>query len=191
MRKLLLLLIMLMTGVTCSLAQYRDVTMPETPKQAGYKNYQAENTGFWCAFEADGASSVMVHSPNMQFVGLTFTGGYRINEFLRIGAGLGGRMYVNNADVRDTDNKFGVPIFANARGNFISAYDRDGVPFWSLNVGYVTNENVFASPTVGYSFGGIRNNFLIGVSYFISGFKDCNKKNQAYSYFGLKLGYEF
>ena len=74
---------------------------------------------------------------------LTFTGGYRINEFLRLGVGFGGRMYVNNASVRNTNSKFGIPIFANVRGNFISAQDRDGVPFWSLNVGGITKEGAF------------------------------------------------
>jgi hypothetical protein len=77
------------------------------------------------------------------------------------------------------------------RGNFISAYDRDGVPFWSINAGYAVNDGVFASPTIGYSFGGLRNNFLIGISYTISRFKDYKKENTTFSYFGLKLGYEF
>ncbi len=172
-------------------AQYRDVKMPDAPKHTNYRNYSAENSGFWCAVEAEGGSSVMVQSTNMQYVGATWTGGYRVNEFLRIGAGLGVRYYVNNADVRDTDNKFGVPIFANVRGNFISAYDRNSVPFWSVNIGGITNEGFFASPTVGYSFGGLRNNFQIGINYTITSFKNCTKENTAYSYFGLKLGYEF
>lgn len=100
-------------------------------------------------------------------------------------------MYVHNAQVRDTDNKFGVPIFANARGNFMATYDRDGVPFWSVNIGGMTNEGFFVNPTVGYSFGGLRNNFQIGLSYSLNCFRDYTKKNTAYSYVGLKLGYEF
>lgn len=186
--------IFLMLAFTLSIvanAQYRDVKMPNAPKQTNYKNYDAENSSFWCALEAEGGSSIMVHSPNMQYVGATWTGGYRINEFLRVGAGLGVRYYVNHADVRNTDNKFGVPIFANVRGNFISAYDRDGVPFWSVNIGGITNEGFFASPAVGYSFGGLRNNFQISISYTITSFKNCAEENTAYSYFGLKLGYEF
>lgn len=172
-------------------AQYRDVKLPNAPKQTNYRDYETENKGFWCGIEAEGGSSVMVHSTNMQYINLSWTGGYRISEFLRFGAGLGVRYYVNNAYVRDTDNKFGVPIFANARGNFISAYDRDGVPFWSLNIGGITNDGFFASPTIGYSFGGLRNNFQIGISYTITSFRNCYKTNMAYSYFGLKLGYEF
>lgn len=186
--------VFLILALTLSLAanaQYRDVKMPDAPKHTNYRNYDAENSGFWCAVEAGGGSSIMVNSTNMQYVGAEWTGGYRINEFLRVGAGLGVRYYVNNADVRNTDNKFGVPIFANVRGNFISAYDRDGVPFWSVNIGGITNEGFFASPTVGYSFGGMRNNFQVGICYTITSFKNCAKENSVYSYFGLKLGYEF
>lgn len=190
MKRLFLSILVLVLTINIS-AQYRDVKLPNAPKQTQYRNYEKENSGFWCAFDAEGGSSVMVNSTNMQYVNLSWTGGYRINEFLRFGAGFGVRYYVNNADVRDTDNKFGVPIYANVRGNFISAYDRDGVPFWSLNIGGITNEGFFASPTIGYSFGGLRNNFQIGISYTITSFKDCNQVNMAYSYFGLKLGYEF
>lgn len=182
---------MMLVGVMSAYAQYREVKLPEKPTLPEYKDYITQQQGFWYSIEAEGGSSIMSEKTNMQFVQLTTTAGYRFSEFLRVGAGLGGRMYVHNADVRDTNNKFGVPIFANIRGNLISAYDIDGVPFWSLNIGGITTEGFFASPTLGYSFGGLRNNFLIGLSYTISTFTDCTKENVAYSYFALKLGYEF
>lgn len=172
-------------------AQYRDVKLPEKPNKPGYRDYTNQESGFWFAIEAEGGTSVMEKKKNMQYANLTFTGGYRINEFLRVGAGFGGRAYVNNAEIRNTDRKFCMPLFANVRGNIISAYDRDGVPFWSLNVGGITDDGFFFSPTLGYSFGGLRNNFQIGISYTLSSFKDCSNKDASYSYFGLKLGYEF
>ncbi len=190
MRKIIFSLVVLAIGVTAQ-AQYRDVKLPEKPQQTRYTDFEHKEKGFWCALDLDGGSSIMRDTPNMQYVNLAFTGGYRFGEFLRIGAGIGGRYYFNNADFRNTANEFGVPLFANARGNFMSAYDRDGVPFWSFNVGGITNEGFFANPTIGYSFGGLRNNFQIGLSYTITSFKDCAKTNRAYSYFGLKLGYEF
>lgn len=171
-------------------AQYREVNLPQKPEHLNYKDVIAEDKGFWCASETEGGSSIMETKTNMQFINLSFTGGYRFNEFLRIGVGLGGRMYVNNAYVRNTDSKFGIPIFANLRGNFISAYDRDGVPFWSINLGGITREGLFLNPAIGYSFGGTRNTFFIGLSYTLTRFKDFTKSQQNYSYFGLKLGYE-
>lgn len=171
-------------------AQYREVNLPQKQKQSNYKEIITENKGFWCAFETEGGSSIMEKKTNMQFFNLSFTGGYRFNEYLRVGAGFGGRMYVNNANVRNTDSKFGIPIYANLRGNFISAYDRDGVPFWSVNLGGITKEGLFLNPTIGYSFGGLRNTFFIGLSYTLTNFKDYTNSQQNYSYFGLKLGYE-
>lgn len=174
-----------------SFAQYREVRTLQQPKETNYRDYTSQEQGFWYAVEAEGGSSIMDHKTNMQYVNLTFTGGYRINEYLRVGAGFGGRMYVNNASVRNSNSKFGIPIFANIRGNIISAKDRDGVPFWSVNVGGITNDGAFFSPTIGYSFGGLRNNFQVGVSYTLSNLKDNTGVRQNYSYFGLKLGYEF
>lgn len=190
MKKAFIAMLML-TIVSVANAQYRDVKLPDAPRHTNYRNYEMENSGFWCTFDLECSSSVMVRHRNMQYTGLAWTGGYRLNEFIRIGAGLGVRYYVNNGIVRGTDNNFGLPIFANARGNFISAYDRDGVPFWSFNIGGITNEGLFASPTIGYSFGGLRNNFLIGINYTITNFKNYHNTRMGYSYFGLKIGYEF
>ena len=191
MEKYLSLIILAFMICFVSNAQYRNVKLPEAPKQTGYKNYNFENAGFWYALEAESGSSVMEQKKNMQYANLTFTGGYRLNEYLRFGAGLGIRYYINNAEVRNTDNDFVFPIFANLRGNFISAYDRDGVPFWSINAGTITKEGLFASPSVGYRFGGLRNNFQIAISYTVSQFKNYNEENTTYSYLGLKIGYEF
>ena len=133
----------------------------------------------------------MEHKKNMQYTNLLVTGGYRLNEYLRAGVGFGGRAYLHNADVRDSDNKFVMPLFVNVRGNIVSASERDGVPFWSLNVGGITSEGFFASPTIGYSFGGLRNNFQIGISYTVSRLDNYQRQTKTFSYFGLKLGYEF
>lgn len=191
MKRWIFLLCVLSCTVVAGYAQHRKVRLPEKPKQAGYTDYSQQESGFWCAVEAEGGSSVKVHGPNMQYVNLWVTGGYRVSEYLRVGVGIGGRMYVHNAYVRDADSKFGMPIYANVRGNFLSAYDRQNVPFWSFNVGGITHEGFFANPTLGYSFGGLRNNFLLGLSYTITSFKDYAKSCRAYSYLGLKLGYEF
>ena len=171
-------------------SQSRDVILPQRPKSHSATTYSFKDDGFWMAAEAEGASSIM-QSTNMQFAGLLFTAGYRFNEFLRIGAGLGTRAYVHNADFRKAKNVFAFPLFFNLRGNFISKQDRSTAPFWSMNIGGIPEEGFYANPTIGYSFGGLRNNFLIGISYSLNTFKDYRKHNQVYNYFGIKLGYEF
>lgn len=190
MKKIILYILILSATLTVN-AQYREVKLPDAPKQTKHKNYEMENSGFWCAADAEFGSSIMKHSTNMQYTNIAFTGGYRFNEFLRFGAGLGIRYYVHNANVRNCNNKLGFPLFVNVRGKFNSAYDRDGAPFWSLNLGGITHEGVFASPTLGYGFGGLRNNFQIGINYTVTSFKNYNKSNKVYSYLGLKVGYEF
>lgn len=190
MRKIFL--IMLTALITMpAFAQHRDVKMPEKPKQEGYRDYTSQQEGFWYSFETEGGSTIMEHRKNMQFADVTFTGGYRFNEYLRVGVGFGGRMYVNNSDTRDKDSKFGVPVFGNVRGNFISAQERDGVPFWSVRAGGIVGEGVYFSPSVGYSFGGIRNNFQVSLAYTLTKPKDYTGDKRFYSSFGLRLGYEF
>lgn len=189
--KKIFLFLLLTVNISSVFAQYREVTLPQQPSDKGYTDYDSESSPFWFSVEAEGASSIMENSKNMQFATLSLSGGYRFSEFLRVGAGFGGRMYVNNSDVRDGDSKFGIPIYINARGNFVSAYDRGDVPYWSVNIGGVTGDGIYFSPTIGYSIGGLRNNFLVGISYTVNSFKDCDKNNRTYSYFGIKLGYEF
>lgn len=190
MKKLGILFIL---ALVCSInsAQYRDVKLPQAPKRPAYKDFSQEATHFWFAIDLDGGSTVMAVQPNMQFVNLNYTMGYRFSEYIRVGVGLGARCYVHNADVRGTDSRWGIPVFLNARGNFISTVDRDGVPYWSMNVGGITNEGVYVSPTIGYSFGGIRNNFQIGITYTLTSFNNFMSENKVYSAFGLRLGYEY
>lgn len=192
MKKTMIIISLVLCTITSTIqAQQREVNLPPKTKQHGYRDFSTQDKGFWCAVEAEGGSSIMVDSRNMQYVNLTYTAGYRLNEYLRVGLGFGGRVYVNNYEVRDASSRFCMPLYANVRGNFISSYDRDAVPFWSVNIGGITQEGLFFSPEVGYSFGGLRHNFQVGISYTISRLDTYQKKTKAYSYFGLKLGYEF
>lgn len=40
-------------------AQYRDVKMPQQPKQGNYRDYTSEDKGFWYAIEAEGGSTII------------------------------------------------------------------------------------------------------------------------------------
>lgn len=190
MRKLTFLLFALAFSL-CAQAQYRDVNLPEKPKESKYEDYYKKEKGFWCSAELEGGSSIMIDASNMQYTSLSFIGGYRFSEYLRVGLGLGARLYVNNANVRLSVNPFSFPVFAHARGNIISAYDRDGVPMWSVSIGGLVNDGFFLSPTIGYSFGGLRNNIFVGINYTLTTFTNYVRKNVAYSYLGVKVGYEF
>lgn len=192
MKKFLSTLLLLLTVLTAAIAQNKEVRLPEKPTRPGFTNFAERNTGFWISLEADGGCSLMEgKKATLPYTNLCVTGGYRLSEYLRLGVGLGARVYYKNADYRDSNSKFALPLYVNVRGNFMSAYERQNVPFWSLNIGGIVREGFFAQPTLGYSFGGTRNNFLLGITYTISCFKNFAQKDQAYSYLGLRLGYEF
>ena len=174
-----------------ALAQYRDVKLPEKPKQTGYRDYENQDYGFWFATEVEGGSTLKGDGLSMQFADAAVTAGYRFNQFLKVGVGVGGRYYFNNGEVRGEDSKWGVPVFANVRGNIISAYDRGAVPFWSVRLGTIINEGLYFSPSVGYSFGGMHNNFQLSVAYVLTNPKYFTLERQTTSAFTLRLGYEF
>ncbi len=130
----------------------------------------------------------------MQRSFLTFTVGYRLNEFLRGGVGLGVNCYFNgNEKVRGTVNKWTMPVFLNLRGNIVSQDARGVVPYWSLDGGALLGDGYFISPTIGIRIGQHRNSFLIGLNYAIGDID--TSKGEIYSnpvnFLGLKLGYEF
>lgn len=189
MKRYLLTALVTMCCAT-AFSQYRQVTLPEKPTRTGYKDLNSKDNGFWCAVDADGGSSLNGRS-NLLYTGLLFTGGYRVNEYLRIGAGFGLRAYISNNEVRKSDSPLAIPLFVNARGNILSAMDREAVPFWSVNIGGAVGDGFLLNPTLGYSFGGLRHNFLVGLSYTLSSFTDYMNAKRTYSYLGIKLGYEF
>lgn len=191
MKQVLLLIFILLANIQLADAQYRDVKLPQEPTQSPYRDLSMSDTGFWGSVELEGGSSLQQKTSNLQYVNLTLAGGYRFSQYLRAGVGFGGRMYVNNASYRQNTNNVVIPIFITARGNFLDAYIQDGVPFWSASVGTNIDEGLFVSPTLGWSFGGPRNNFLIGLSYTISSFKNYEGFQKTYNYLGVKLGYEF
>lgn len=171
-------------------AQYRDVKLPESPKQDPYKHYEMQERGIWFAVDLDGGSSVQPKD-NMQYAELTLAGGYRLSQYLRLGAGFGARFFVAGADVREQGGLVGIPLFVNARGNIIPAYDRDLVPYWQCNAGIIAGDGLYLNPAFGISTGGVRNTFHLALSYTLASFTNNQSASATYSYFGLKLGYEF
>lgn len=183
---------------TTGLAQNNNgVTLPQKPHRATYTDYRQNEKGFWCAAEWEGGSSVMVEHRNMQSVQLAYTAGYRFNEFIKVGAGLGGRYYVNNnKECRGEASAWTLPIFVNARGNFISQTDRSVVPYWSVCVGGIVGDGAFLSPSVGLRIGEPRNSWLLGISYCLnhintSQLVSTDKKVSTSHALQLHIGYEF
>lgn len=169
-------------------AQSRTIIMPEEP--VPQKNIAEMDKGYWCAGEVLGGYTMQ--SDNFGMVGATFTNGYRFNQYIKVGAGLGVLYYPKADDIRRKKSQVALPLFVNARGNMLSDATRRTVPFWSLNAGWAFPDGAFVTPTVGLRIGEKRSAFLVGVSYTLRHIE--TKKTidtDLYSGVFLKFGYEF
>lgn len=170
-------------------AQERQIRLPQKPSEQKYKEYQTEETGYWCSVEYDAGSSLFFEKKNFQETGLSFTNGYRFNEYLRVGVGAGVRYYFNNNEVRSTDVKWAFPLYANVRGNIMSMDVRNVVPYYSVNIGGIIRDGFYISPTIGLRIGDPRSAFLVGLSY---SFEDTAlRSGSGASMLAIRLGYEF
>ena len=172
----------------------QSVLLPQEAKNPSFRDYSLEQSGFWCSVEGTVASSFIFDRRNLQRAIIAFTCGYRFNEYLRVGVGMGGNCYFNgNKKVRGDYNMFTMPVFLDFRGNILSQEVRELVPYWSLDVGANFGEGFFVSPTIGMRIGQRRNSFLLGLNYTLgemkTPFRDLYPSN--IHYIGLRLGYEF
>lgn len=165
--------------------------LPEKPKRSGYRDYGTEDKGYWIAIEAFGGSMADVGRRCIPFAGASIVNGYRFNEFLRIGIGLGTKYYISNDDVRTSSIPWSFPLYADVRGNIISQNDRTIVPYWSIDIGAEVRNGVYFSPTFGARIGEARSSFIIGVSYQMVPMDTWRDKSELRNMFALKLGYEF
>ena len=184
-----LIIISLALAVMNAFGQERHIVMPERPAD-GY-NIAEKGIGYWCAIEAIGGSTVMDNMKNVAMVAATFTSGYRFNQYVKVGAGLGVLYYPNNKNVRRRDSHFSIPLFLNVRGNMLSDEMRRTVPFWSVNLGTSIPDGFFFTPAVGLRIGEKRSAFLISLAYTIRHMDSYPENVNYYSGALLKLGYEF
>lgn len=188
MKKLLILIALVAIGGHLW-AQDRVINMPEAPEK-GYNVAEVDN-GFWLSFDIGGGYTVMEGRDNVGMVGASGVGGYRFNEYLKVGAGLGILYYPNGTKVRSTKNHIGMPLFINARGNFLSGLTRQTVPYWSINLGTTIPDGFFLTPSLGLRIGEKRGAFLVNAGYTIRHLKTEPGHKSGYSGVLLKVGYEF
>jgi hypothetical protein len=191
MKKTLILFCMIAMS-SVAMAQYRDVKLPPETPRSRYHDSDLADKGFWTAGEFFGGSTLSSEFPCAQFLQLTWTAGYRFNQYIRIGAGLGAKVYVNNGPkLRAYDSNWTAPFFVNARGNFMAQEDRGFSPYWSMNVGYVVKDGFFMSPTLGIRYGAMRSDFLLGISYSLNRIDNWPTVDKFTHSLMLVLGYEY
>ncbi len=177
-------------------------TAPAGSSASAYRDYSLVNTGFWWGADLSGGISLREHVRNISFVELDAVAGYRFNEFIRIGAGIGIRDYIGRQyEVRARNTHLSYPIFATARGNIIVNDYRTVVPYWSVDCGAAIQDGFMFRPTLGVRIGSEkRHSFILGLSYLNQRLlvgrytTDANAKKDKFkniSFLSLRLGYEF
>jgi len=173
-------------------AQERSVIMPQAPKQEKYVEYSLMDKGYWWSIDLGIAPSLKFHETSMWTSTISFVNGYRFNDYLKIGLGIGaGYYFANNDVVRDTDIKWIMPLFVNVRGNFVSQEVREIVPFWSVDVGGAFGDGLLCTPSVGCRIGERRSALIASLGYSYRGIKAKEELGNGRSFVVLKLGYEF
>lgn len=158
-----------------------------------YSEYYQYEKGFWFGFDLYGGISTNIGGSNGGLTELDFTAGYRFNEYVRVGAGIGARYYINNGNIRGRSVEWSFPIYANVRGNILPAYERRVVPYYSFSVGGALRDGVLVRPTIGARFGDFkRSAFLLGLSYVGQSLKRPDDNGDKFqSFVALSVGYEF
>lgn len=155
------------------------VVVPETPKRAKYIDYETQDRGWWCAVEVMGGGSVDIsYNPHFYNIGFSFINGYRINQWFRVGVGVGFRYYITTDKSIYQEDKwlasYGIkePKAVYGKGEYPPEYNGktvNGSPwsiplFLDLRGNLVTNDTRQCVPywalDLGYSFGG---KFLYGL----------------------------
>lgn len=202
-KKLLILTAAFLCAATSVSAQLRTVNrLPEIGPSVE-TTYSDNPTGFWAAVELSGGTSCRLNKDNSGFGELDAVAGYRFSDFLRIGAGVGGRYYINSDDVLWNHKiRWSFPLYVDLRGNFIPSDYRNVVPYWSFDVGGAIRDGFMARPSLGIRVGRERCAFLLSLSYTLQRMKvrELRKYDLGYKHFpeceyvsliSLRLGYEF
>lgn len=179
--------------------QQREVVIP-TERGLGVHttDFASQTQGFFCAAETSYGYSISHHKSGIQFGELDVTIGYRFGDFLRVGAGLGARNYFEHPN-RALSHNWGMPMFVNARGNFMGNGYRTVVPFWSYDLGTTFPDGFMLRPTVGIRVGQPRSAFVVSIGYLGQQIRQHNTPEDGtlqvdhpfVSFLTIKLGYEF
>ena len=196
MKRIILSAIMAAAVALASMAQERTVNrIPTVSKDTNQEQYTTFDRGVWVAAEALAGYSSHLAGHNMGVGEIDVTVGYRFNQFIKLGVGIGGRYYIDQKDLRRHSSAWGMPLFVAARGNMIPGLYRKVVPYWGMELGGSIRDGFMMRPTVGIRVGEPRQAFTLGFSYMGQSIATYNSKgedsNRFTSFFCLRAGFEF
>ena len=152
---------------------------------------------FLFAVQATGAPAFANNGTNAVFAQADLILGYRFDEFFKVGVGVSPRYLIANTPIGSANffppakwGSFDLPVYLDLRGNIVSQESRKAVPYWNVDLGYEIGHGLYASPTLGYRFGGPRNDFLVGLTYMFTYTKGSFQTFLVHAV-GLRVGFEF
>lgn len=189
--KIITLLASVFVGVASMSAQSHNPKLPPVGTDPSLSDYSVSGTGFWAAAQLSGAYSAFLGKHNTPITELDAVVGYRFNQWLRVGVGIGARYYIENSRLRDNSVKWSMPLYLNVRGNILDDTYRTVVPYYSVDLGGAVRDGFMARPTIGLRIGQPRSSFLVGVTYTAQKLRYVTGSNRFVSFVGLTLGYEY
>ncbi len=165
---------------------------PTVGKNPSLVDYMDFDRGFWIRANFNASMSIFVSHKCTPLFDVTVAGGYRFNQFLKVGIGLGARVYVMNDDIRTRTSMWAMPLFATIEGNIINDDNRTVTPYYSFDIGGTMPDGFMMRPTVGLRIGQSRSAFLVGLTYTGQVLKyKYSMTNRFISCLGVSLGYEY
>ncbi|MDE5773117.1 MAG: hypothetical protein K2H86_01495 [Muribaculaceae bacterium] len=167
-------------------------TVPPVAKNPSLVDYMEFERGFWMRANFNASASIFVSHTCTPIFDLTIAGGYRFSQFLKVGIGLGARIYVNNEKIRCRHSMWAMPIFATIEGNFINESNRTVTPYYSYDIGASISDGFMMRPTVGLRIGQARSAFTVGITYTGQDLKYAYGGMRKFvSCLGVSMGYEY
>ena len=195
MKNTIIVLLFLVTFLGAFSQNNQIKRIPTVGKDVNQEIFTEYDMGFWLAAEFLGGYSSHLSGHNMGVGELDLTVGYRINQFLKFGIGLGARSYINQKNLRRHSSSWGMPVYAAARGNMIPGFYRRIVPYWSMDIGGSIRDGFMFRPSVGMRIGKPRQAFTLAFSYMgqnIASNNTSGEKTEKFtSFFCIRLGFEY
>ncbi len=170
---------------------YKAPKMPKVGIDPDLKDMADYETGFWCSAQLNAGYTVMLDHHNSPWTEVDFSGGYRFNQFLKIGLGLGCRYYCDNSRLRHKDIRVAFPLYVTVMGNILRDTYRTVTPYYSFDIGGAICDGFMWRPSLGIRVGQSRSAFLVALVYTGQSLRYITGNKNYVSSLGLSVGYEF
>lgn len=165
--------------------------LPPVSKDHALTDYSECDYGFWIRGRIGASYTLFLTQHCSPFTEIDVAAGYRFSQYLKVGIGFGGRLYLQNDRLRARTDKWSFPVFATVEGNFVDDTYRTVVPYYSFDAGAAIRDGFMMRPGVGLRIGSKRSAIIFGLNYTGQVLNYKTNKSRFVSAVGISVGYEF